>query len=192
MRLSAADWNGLLRMYKAWAAGGARPSDRPRSSGSDCIYVYNDSGGDVGQFGVLALNGLMAEAAADMTEFLDQPTFCGVTPTADYFGGWFAVTLDPIKSGAVGRAVVSGIVPVRANVTRADHWWADVTVDSCERLTSGFSGNAQILYKESGTGIKWALVRLGQSGLPQGTLDNEVPSWNADDGRYYAGPVRAV
>ena len=42
--------------------------------------------------------------------------------------------------------------------------------DTCGYLWSGASGAAQILWKESGTGVKWAVVRLGGGQLAPGVL----------------------
>ena len=41
--------------------------------------------------------------------------------------------------------------------------YADVADAEAGRLKSGLRGAAQILWKESGTGEKWAVVRVGPS-----------------------------
>ena len=46
------------------------------------------------------------------------------------------------------------------------HLYADVTDGDATKLTSGAFGSAMILWAESGTGTKWAVVQLG-GGLPQ-------------------------
>jgi hypothetical protein len=145
----------------------------------------------VGQFGILGIDGACCEFDDNPTEFLGRPLFSGATPTA-LFVGLFAVTVEPIKSGDIGRAVASGVTPVKVDVVDEGHPAADVHVGQTATLKSAPSGAAQILYKGSGTGIKWALVRLMQRGLPRGAYDNEVPCWDATEGRWYAGPVRAV
>ena len=60
------------------------------------------------------------------------------------------------------RVVLSGVCPVKVDVANANHWHADIADNSAANLKSGGGGAAQILWKESGTGVKWAVVRLGR------------------------------
>jgi hypothetical protein len=55
---------------------------------------------------------------------------------------------------------------VKVDVTDEDHGYADVTDADATKLTSVSRGSAQILWKESGTGLKWATVRLGVPPAP--------------------------
>ena len=87
----------------------------------------------------------------------------GVTPTADHAGA-FAILLEPIAAGAMGRAIVSGVTPVKVNITNADHRYAEVEAGQAGYLASAESGSALLLWKEAGTGEKWALVRMGNPG----------------------------
>jgi hypothetical protein len=47
------------------------------------------------------------------------------------------------------------------DVQNEDHRFADVGDEVAGHLVSAVSGAAEILWKESGTGVKWAVVRLG-------------------------------
>ena len=87
-----------------------------------------------------------------------------VAEAADVGPGKIAVLLEPIRAGEIGLAVVSGAVPCRVNVTNAAHGYADLTAGGAVSLTSGASGPARILWQESGTGLKWAVVLLGAGG----------------------------
>jgi hypothetical protein len=71
--------------------------------------------------------------------------------------------LDPIASGSIGKARIDGIVAAKIQVTAGLEWYdhADVTHNDATKLTLLPSGAAQVLWKEEGTGTKWALIRLG-------------------------------
>jgi len=83
-----------------------------------------------------------------------------VTPAAGHTGS-FVVLLEPIIDGEIGRAVVSGVTPVKVDVADEAHAYADIAVGQAGYLASGESGSALILWKETGTGQKWALVKIG-------------------------------
>jgi hypothetical protein len=51
---------------------------------------------------------------------------------------------------------------VQINVTSASHDYANPTTSDATKLTSGATGLHRILYKPSGTGTKWCIVRLGE------------------------------
>ncbi|MBE3133087.1 MAG: hypothetical protein IMZ55_06415 [Acidobacteria bacterium] len=84
-----------------------------------------------------------------------------VPAAADVGTGKFVISWAPIRDAELGQAWPAGVVPCHITVTDANHGFADVTADTTAFLTSGASGPAQILWKEAGTGLKWAVVRLG-------------------------------
>ena len=51
---------------------------------------------------------------------------------------------------------------MQIDVTDEDHEYADVATADMAKLASATSGAAHILWKETGTGTKWATVRLGK------------------------------
>jgi len=57
--------------------------------------------------------------------------------------------------------MAGGVVQVQIDVTDANHGYADVKASDNTKLASGASGSAVILWKESGTGTKWAIIRIG-------------------------------
>jgi hypothetical protein len=122
------------------------------------ILVKNTSGGTVDRFGVLGLGAALITPTANAVEFKNQIVLEGDTPVAS---GPFAVLLEPLLDDAIGRAVVAGAVQVQISVGEAGHTHARATT-STSYLQSGVCGTARILWKESGTGTKWAIVLLGQ------------------------------
>jgi hypothetical protein len=77
---------------------------------------------------------------------------------------------------------------VKIDIVNANHWHADVADNVAANLKSSAGGAAQIVWKESGTGVKWGVVRLGrwsptvfpvnltQTGGSQGTTTTSA-SW---------------
>jgi len=134
------------------------------------VHVKNASGADRARFAVLGIDSPIFSPSEAADNFANQVALVGVTPTADH-AGKFVVLLEPIADGEIGQAVVSGVTPVKVNVTDEAHTRADVQAGQAGYLASGDSGSALILWKEAGTGEKWALVNLG---MPSGEAGSTV------------------
>ena len=142
-----------------------RQSGRPRGGGGDSstlvVNVLNDSGGDFAERDILKFTtvGLTVSTAQQMINFQDRPLFeVDVPDAADNAIG---IALEPIADGRVGRAVISGVAVCTIDVTDAGHEFAAPTPADETKMTSGDSGPARILWKDSGTGDKTAVVLLG-------------------------------
>jgi hypothetical protein len=95
----------------------------------------------------------------NLTQFLERRIcFKAVAPTAGYQTE-FAITLEPIAAGRIGRVRGAGLMQVKINVTDEANQWAICTVNMT-RLETRPYGTARILWKEAGTGEKWGVVRL--------------------------------
>lgn len=129
------------------------------------VYVYNNTGSAVGRLSILGISGVQITPTANLEQFLRKPVFTGNTPDSeDHSDGRFVICLEPIAAGGIGRCLVSGIVAVTINVTDESHVYADITDGDESKLTSADSGPCVILWKESGTGSKYAIIRFGSSG----------------------------
>ena len=133
------------------------------------VQVQNDSGADVGRFGVLGIDGPVIGPDDNLVEFQGRLTLSGVTPVAGMHDGRFVILLDPLGAGRIGRACASGLTVARVDVSDVSHGYADIDDGDASHLASGDSGAAAILWKEAGTGEKWAVVKLGS---PDGTVAN--------------------
>ena len=133
-----------------------------RSSNQEgIILVKNNSGGDCPRFGILGIDGVLHDPTANLDQFKNNAAIVGITPSEVNHKGKFVILTEPIKNGLIGRARISGISCVQVNVVSESHTHADVQEGQTGHLKSGTSGLAMILWKESGTGVKWALVRIG-------------------------------
>ena len=88
-------------------------------------------------------------------------------PDKDDHIGKFVILLEPVANGKLARAAVGGLCVARVEVADGEEWYgyADIKDTDAEKLAGAPHGAAQVLWKESGTGTKWAVVRLG---TPQG------------------------
>ena len=134
------------------------------NSKSGIILVSNDSGGLLEQFSPVILDDLIIQLDNDEKEqeFKSRvPVFSGKKVSADNKDKPFAILQVPLESEKLGKALLQGITPTKINIGNESHKYAKL--DASE-LVSTSSGVGRILWKESGTGEKWALLQLGGGG----------------------------
>jgi len=128
------------------------------------VLVKNTTGEDRGLFEIVALDGPVYTPADNEEGFKFRWALKGAKPDSDHVGN-FAILLEPLKGGAIGRALVQGMTPVKVRVDEGEEGleYADVCTDEgeeCQHLRLTGRGAAQVLWREDGTGEKWALVRV--------------------------------
>ncbi len=184
--LSAAAWNELVDSARATDEQrtelGGHAGQNAHHGQRTIIEVKNDSGDDRSQFDVLGIDGPLFEF--DSNTFKQFPRLKGVEPDEDDHAAKFAILQEPIRDGAIARAVVAGVTICRVDMQAEGHGWADVADEECGHLESrADSGGAQILAVDEGTGVKMAVVRLG---VPVASLrhfelkDDLTPGGTAD------------
>jgi hypothetical protein len=180
--------SALIDLLKRKPKGGAADA-KPEPIHTDVVKVRNNSGAAVDRFGVLGLDEpifLPVSNAASLKELKRERQFTGVTPVAGSHRGRFAILAEPVKAGGVARAVVSGAYIAQVSVTDAAHQFADVKDGDATQLASDWGGSCRILWKDSGTGTKWAVLLLGSadpgSGQYQGqnltTVTQNTRGWD--------------
>jgi hypothetical protein len=166
--IKASTWNAFVdaaeyvRTARTSAGGGGVRS----GLGGGVVAIRNASGKDLGRFAALAVSGVCVTPDSNEDEFVScLPTLEGVCMTEDLSDGAFAVLLEPVAADAVGRAVVSGIVPAKVTVGSAGHGYAVPTVGSSTgAMESAASGYARILWAGTGDQPRWCLLQLGGGG----------------------------
>jgi len=172
----AATWNAFIDAAQDFKDRTADIGRQPTLAGgrsSGIITVKNESGVARRQFDVLGLgepiflpssgsSGGGSPGGADQS-FRNMVAFRGVMPKEDEHEGRFVVLIEPLATNAVGKGCVAGVCQVRVNVTDVDHEFAEVSDGKADVLESGDAGSAKILWKENGTGSKWAVVHLGMA-----------------------------
>lgn len=177
LRITAKAWNRVLDTVATQPgfAGSAGLYDRP----CHLVQIKNTTGSTVPKWGVLEITGIVNDptaGASSLAQFQDVPILEGSTPS-DTTAGKFVVAVEPIAAGKFGRAAIDGVVQVKLNVISESHQFAKPATTTSNLDTAG-SGDASILWKESGTGTnKWGLVRLASGGhsIKRGTF---AAPWN--------------
>jgi hypothetical protein len=160
----ASTWNAMLDSAEDFSR--RRPGGATSEFGGGPVsrtefHIKNNADSAVDRFGVLGISGLLISNADNPDEFKTRITFTGVSPASASHTGKFVVAVEPINPGEIGRCVLNGLTQVKVNMIESGQRWADVLDGDATQLESGNVGTAQILYAESGTGTKWAVVRLG-------------------------------
>ena len=172
MRIPASTFNTFVDAARHFRAqqhsSGPQPIAHQGERSPVVVYVRNDSGADRDRFDVLGIDGILFTPTDNLDTFVNDHPLIGVEPTNDTHAGKFVVLAEPVRSNEIGRAYITGVTPVRVDVTDEDHTSADVANANADYLESRATGSAQILWKEAGTGEVWALVLLGSSSTESG------------------------
>ena len=139
---------------------GAQPSFAQAS----IVLVRNDSGSNQNRMAVLGVDTPIIDPSANEEEFKNRVALSCVAPAADTHEGKFVVLAEPIASGKIGRAYAAGVCPVKIDVPDEDHEWryAEIADGITANLKVSMQGSAGILWRAGGTGVQWAVVRLGK------------------------------
>jgi hypothetical protein len=167
LRIPAQTYNLFLDTARQYLANtqNAGVRSHPASASDTRVLVKNTSGSDCAQFAVLGIEGIVFNPTDALEAFKQQVVVSGSTPSsATHSGGRFVVLAEPVASGQMGSGWIAGVCQVQVNITQESHCYADVTHGSTSSLKSVQSGPCLILWKPSGTGLKWAIVRLGAGG----------------------------
>ena len=130
------------------------------------VLVKNVTADVVDRYGILSLSGQAVLITPDdgLDAFQEQVAIEGDAPGGA--GEIFVVLLEPLGEDEIGHAAIAGAVQVQIDVTDAGHAFAQTDAADTDKLVSAASaaaGTVPILWKESGTGTKWAVVLLPPS-----------------------------
>lgn len=131
---------------------------------AETILVRNDSGSDRDRFDVLGIDGPIFTPTDNANTFKNQVAVKGITPAVDNHAGKFVILAEPVKNGSITRGFISGVCAAYIDIDDEDHKTADVKDGDATSLVSGDDGAVSILWAESGTGNKWAVVRFSGVG----------------------------
>jgi hypothetical protein len=181
---SSGAWNRLMEIARKLTAGDITANEA-KARGFDplpgeLVWVKNFSDVNCDRFAVLGINGVVVEPRHSEQAFLNHPVLkCGV-PNISHYDGRFVILQDALAAGKVARVgMISGISFVKIDVQKEWHFRADICVYP-EKLWSYPGGAAQILWKESGEGVKWAIVRFPVQPYMEfaGVLKDYLSWWN--------------
>jgi hypothetical protein len=175
LKLSAGDYNALVDMARNYYSKQlSLTSDAsPLFSSNVEVTVLNDTSSDFDIFNVVGIKDILITPTTALDEFKYNYAFKVEVPnngqsTSYLFkhtSGKFGITQEPIPQGKLGRVVIGGITVCKVNINANEDWFfrADIKTADATQLQSYGGGSAQILWKETGTGSKWAVVSLGNN-----------------------------
>jgi len=159
--------NGLFGLLEGQKHRESKGEAAGSSSDAVEILIQNKTGAPVFAGYVVEVGDVVYPHADNSGDFLSEHVFEGNVPSAS--STKVAIIQEPLSADATGKAIVAGITIVKLNVSDSADTHASPTATTAE-LTTGTSGLAEIIWKESGTGTgKWAKVLL--TGQPQQSLE---------------------
>ncbi len=134
-------------------AGNFQPDHRT----STIVPIRNSSGVDQSRNGILGIAGPIIGPSDNLDEFLRQVALEGTAPTLAHVARW-AVLVEPLAAGAIGRAVVSGLAICPITMRNDKHQY--VEINNSGQLESGDSGSARIVWVAGTSGTQWAILNI--------------------------------
>lgn len=105
------------------------------------VLVRNSTGSTVERFGVIGIGQPLTNLATSNGIVVD-----GVMPVAY---GSFAIPMEPIENGKIGRCACGGVFPVRVSICSEAHLYANPKDNDITQLYSSTVGLLQILSRGS-------------------------------------------
>jgi len=164
--IPAAAYNAFIdaaldfRQRTAHLGQGAQPS----FSQASIVLVRNDSGSNQNRMAVLGVDAPIIDPSTNEEEFRNRVALACVTPEEGTHVGRFVVLAEPIANGKIGRAYAAGVCPVKIDVPDEENEcrYAEIADGVTANLKVSMQGSATILWRAGGTGVQWAVIRLGQ------------------------------
>ncbi|MCL2624403.1 MAG: hypothetical protein FWD31_12135 [Planctomycetaceae bacterium] len=158
--IPATAYNAMLDA--AQAHRNRRMNLSPRGAGFDSLHVYveNATGRLLERFNVVGLDGPSETQNPDI--FCNRIAFKGVVPRKEH-AQRYAILQQDAAPGMMVRACLSGVTIAKVRVERAPNNMGGLScnaaADTTEYLELG--GGASILWIDTGTGVKWSIIRIG-------------------------------
>lgn len=191
----ASEWNRMV------AASRRLPRSRkPRRSENfayhpDFVWVVNKCGEDRDQYDILKVEEPFISPDDDEIGFRERVVFRGIEPTANC---QFAVLMHPAKQDDLVPALITGSIQTR--ITKVDasipHCF-NVGVAAGEYVLKQMAtGSAEAIWSESGTGDKWAFIKLAVhrqvlcktvAPIPKGAAGDCIVHWGDFPSEFPAG-----
>jgi len=168
-RPSASAWNAFIEAAE-WVRANRQNAVLPEQWSllrPTAVLVKNDSAYDWPRGGVVGLGGAVFLPTENENQYWANPVFVGEVPKVGTYGnshvtGRWGVLRDPVAKGAMGLAIISGVIRAQVNLVDTWHFRADIEDGQYARLRSYPGGRALILdIDRSGTGTKWATLLVG-------------------------------
>lgn len=178
IQIKASTWNSFIdaaeyvKNLQSDQTGGVLKS----SNHNGIVLLKNGESTLFPRFSAMAIADVLIRPDVNEQEFSGKcPAFLGRKVTTAYEEYPYAVLLEPVDAGKIGRALLLGIVPAKVSILDPDHKFAEPIVgNSAGAMQSAENGVARILWKAGNTGTQWCMLQLGGAGSGGGTEDKVV------------------
>lgn len=164
LRIPAAAYNAFVDAAKA-ARGVTQDTarDAQREQIRALTPIKNTGAVTIPRLGVLGVDGPLFLPSDAPESFKRRVALTGSTPSEASHLGKFVIALEPIAPGAIGMACAAGLCAVQVEfpADSRERRFADIADGVSGNLKASDRGAATIVWKETGTGVRWAIVRLG-------------------------------
>ena len=139
---------------------GARPGANNRD---EIILLRNKTDSNLPACSIVGIGEPIATPTTNLVAFLSGTAFDGVAPTLASHLGKFVILDRAMAPDGIDEVGIHGNYQVKVQINSGEEWYpcADIDDNSTSHLILRPYGAAQVLWKETGTGEKWATVRLG-------------------------------
>jgi hypothetical protein len=172
LAIRAADWNAVREMVQAYQQERLNAQGSGRHVKDDLIYGRNDTGADLARWSTAGIGGLVFLPADQGDSFGSPIVFTLQTPTLAH-ASRFAIAIEPIAAGAIGRLAVAGItvatVSNTAQLGSPTHAALADDGNGLVTLEAATSGPVELLWRDASSMSDLAVIRFGSSGGGGGT-----------------------
>lgn len=167
-RPSAAAWNAMLdaaRKIAEMDASAMRSMSATREPATVPVKNPTASAWETGY--IVGLGAPLFTPTDNLGEFKFRPTIIGAVPTMASHEAKWGVCAEQIPAGKIGRVVVDGVAVCQVTVTAATSGLNGVELVDGDATKARLvaDGSARVLWRETGTGTKWAMIRFGSGSL---------------------------
>ena len=157
--------------------------------GTGIVLVKNGEGEQRDRFTALVLSDIAIPPNVNEDEFVScAPVFVGQKMTEEREGKPYAILLQPLAAGEIGRAMVLGITPAKVNIEDAEDEYAVPTPGSSTgALKSDATGVARIIWKAGGGtgGEKAYMCKVNSGSVKSGYQVTVYPNGREDSSSIY-------
>ena len=150
IQIKAATWNSFIdaaeyvKNLQSDQCGGPLRND----NSSGVVLLKNGESTLFPRFSAMAITDVLIRPDANEPEFTGKcPAFLGRKVTNAYEEYPYAVLLEPVDAGKIGRALLLGIVPAKVNILDPEHKFAEPMIGNASgAMQSAENGVARILW----------------------------------------------
>lgn len=168
IQIKASTWNSFIDAaeYVKNLQSDQRGGPLRNGNSSGVVLLKNGEGTLFPQFSALVLTDMLIKPSVNEKEFTGKtPAFLGRRMVENFAEYPYAILLEPIAPGKIGKALLLGVIPVKITILDADHKFAEpIPGSAAGAMQSADSGVARILWKAGNSGNQWCMLQLGGAG----------------------------